>query len=1051
MRRRFVPIGLATASLFATTICIVQEARAQQGAGVVAGRAIDASTKQPLADVVVTVTSPALQGEQLVVTDRAGVYRLPNLPPGEYTVRLDREAYRPFSRGGILLRADSTIQIDADMLPESIKEEIVVVGRPPTIDVGSAQTGVTIDSAVAQRVPLIRPGSKGAASRSLESVAEMAPGARADDYGVSVAGSTSPENGYLIDGLSVSNGAYGILGSPLSIEFVKEVNVITGGYMPEYGRATGGIISGVTKSGSNEFHGSAWLQYTPGGLEGTRKEVKSDASTIRTKPKLAYINTIGADIGGPIVEDKLWFYAGFQQAQTGYSLTRSLYARKIDAMGNAVQNADGSYVYEDTAVAGTEQKYWARGTEIQAIGKLTWQANRNNRVALTMFATPSFSGGSAGTFGIDPQTGGPEVGSIVGSFDSLAHKYKAGAYDASLKWTSEFDNKRALLDTTIGYHHEVGSRLPWDGSAIGSSGLAATPEMIWRRSANPGQRSITEFENNLGMVKNSCTDPDYANTGAIRCPVSTYVTGGAGFLEQSWLDRMTARTIGTLFREGLGHHVLKAGLDFELNSFDHLKAYSGSRVFRENASGTTFRDYRMFGYLTGPDTGVILSGLRLKTKALSVGGFVQDSWSIFDRVTLNAGLRYDAQFIYNAAGEQALALPNQISPRVGAIWDPTKSGRAKLFAHYAVFYEQVPLDLADRAASGEPQISGVRSIAGNPDCKLTDNDSLKGACSNTQPITVNGPTSSTQKWLLTGAGVTPIDPNLKPQSSSEFLTGGEYDIIRNGRIGVSYTKRWVNNVIEDMSRDEATTYFIGNPGSGIAKDFPKAERNYDAGTVYFQKMFSDDWYAQASYTVSYLRGNYAGLFRPETGQFDPNINSDFDLRSLLANRTGPLPGDHRHEVKLFAARDFQLPNKWHVNLGGAFRGRSGEATSYLGSHPLYGSDEVYILPRGSGDRLPWVYGVDTNIGAGYHFGTSDLVLTMDVFNLLNFQAETARDERYTDADVLPLTNGNKSQLPGSVKQVDGTPLPQSSVNTNFGNAVAYQAPRQFRFGLRITF
>src|SRR5262249_28042038 len=81
-----------------------------QGLAVAAGRVGDASSKEPLADVVVTVTSPALQGEQTVVTDTSGLYRVPDLPPGVYTLRLDKEQYKPYAREGISLRADTTIR-----------------------------------------------------------------------------------------------------------------------------------------------------------------------------------------------------------------------------------------------------------------------------------------------------------------------------------------------------------------------------------------------------------------------------------------------------------------------------------------------------------------------------------------------------------------------------------------------------------------------------------------------------------------------------------------------------------------------------------------------------------------------------------------------------------------------------------------------------------------------------------------------------------------------------------------------------------------------------
>src|SRR4029077_18487396 len=104
------------------------------------------------------------------------------------------------------------------------------------------------------------------------------------------------ENRYLLDGLSVSNSTYGVLGTPLSIEFIKEVSVLGGGYMPEYGRATGGILNAITRSGSTEFHGSAIPNVAPGGLEGRRKTALREGDSIVTTTELDYIADIGADI-----------------------------------------------------------------------------------------------------------------------------------------------------------------------------------------------------------------------------------------------------------------------------------------------------------------------------------------------------------------------------------------------------------------------------------------------------------------------------------------------------------------------------------------------------------------------------------------------------------------------------------------------------------------------------------------------------------------------------------------------------------------------------------
>ncbi len=104
-----------------------------QGNSVITGTVRDASTRAPVADVVVTATSPALQGEQVIVTDATGQYRLPQLPPGDYALRFDRDAYKPYARGGVTLRVGSTIRVNIDLLPEASrpKRSWSSAARPP--------------------------------------------------------------------------------------------------------------------------------------------------------------------------------------------------------------------------------------------------------------------------------------------------------------------------------------------------------------------------------------------------------------------------------------------------------------------------------------------------------------------------------------------------------------------------------------------------------------------------------------------------------------------------------------------------------------------------------------------------------------------------------------------------------------------------------------------------------------------------------------------------------------------------------------------------------
>src|SRR5262249_7622892 len=153
---------------------------------------------------------------------------IPALPPGAYSLRFEKDGYKVFERGGVNLRADTTIRVNAELLPTGFKtEEVVVIAKAPTVDVGSSSTGTNISSDFTRRVPVASPTGKGGGTRSFESVSEVTPGAKSDTFGVSIAGASSPENGYNVDGLSVNNPASGTIGSALSTEFVKEVNVVS--------------------------------------------------------------------------------------------------------------------------------------------------------------------------------------------------------------------------------------------------------------------------------------------------------------------------------------------------------------------------------------------------------------------------------------------------------------------------------------------------------------------------------------------------------------------------------------------------------------------------------------------------------------------------------------------------------------------------------------------------------------------------------------------------------------------------------------------------------
>ena len=1060
-----------------------------QGTAVITGKIINTADKQPLQDAVVTATSPSLQGEQTVLTDGSGMYRIPQLPPGNYTIRVEREGFRPYARDNIQLLLDRTIRFNVELLPEAFSEEMVVTAAAPTIDVASSSQGLSVDATMLKTLAVSRPGSKGSAARSFESLAEMAPGAQEDAYGVSIGGGTSPENQFVVDGLSVNDPAVGTIGTPLSVEFVKEVNVITGGYMPEYGRSTGGVMNVVTKSGSNEFHGSVFGNVAPGFLQTAAPEILQAGSVISAKGTPWNQGDFGFELGGPVLKDKLWFFAGVAPSFTRIQVDRQIsvldICTTVDAANGCARIGEprkdpvtGFQVA--TPIEGTRQSRFADDRSFQYIGKLTYLFNPDHNLSLSVYGTPNWSGGqNRYAFSRD---GSAEVCAglsctayVQGSYDAIATRRTSGGLDVVAKQSSSFLNKTLLVDATVGWHHQDASTLPSDGSGLLGSGLSATPNVQWRRTRSVTSggtttrdwHNITEYEQLADP--SICDSPAGLPAGvyATRCPVTSYLQGGPGTISISKLDRYQGKVLGTYLLEALGHHVIKAGVDVEGTSFYNNRARTGGAPYRECTNGQCFEARNQYGYLESPDQPVFLASKEGTSTSLTLGGFVQDSWSILDKVTVNAGVRYDAQSIWGLDGKRGLYLPNQWSPRIGVIYDFTQQGRSKLFANYARFYEHIPLDMADLSFPQQQLLSATYNA---PRCNPLDASDLVpgGDCNaNSNRQVVGGPDSSSQFWLAEGGDRVPVDPNIRAQSSDEFVVGGEYEVLL-GRVGLTYTKRYMNDVIEDMSRDEGFTFFLGNPGKGYSTDFPEARRDYDAVNVYYNKVFSNQWMAQVSYTWSHLEGNYSGLFRADTGQLSPNLTRDFDLLSLTINRDGLLPGNRTHSFKAFGAKEFQLGKDTSLDIGGSFRTRSGAPLNYLGFHYRRSGSETFILPRGSAGELPWVHNVDTHVGFNRKlFGNYTLSLTLDVFNVFNFQQVTAMDQTFTFTQVHPIERGGSPadveacrEGPEACKvkvyvantPVENSPtLTASEINPNFKKPIAYQAPRSIRLGMKLSF
>ena len=335
--------------------------------------------------------------------------------------------------------------------------------------------------------------------------------------------------------------------------------------------------------------------------------------------------------------------------------------------------------------------------------------------------------------------------------------------------------------------------------------------------------------------------------------------------------------------QAAGHHVIKAGVNVEA-AMSHQDV--GSYTMTEDGTAGAFISQNAgFGVLNGPDNPIFGNPLHIKTTSVIAGGFLQDSWSIMDVITANFGLRYDTQQLYNGAGDAVMTLPNQWSPRLGVIYDPTpvrarqrstpttRDTTRALGSRWRTTPSQVSQTLWLSSSGPNGGAANCNSVQNPQSCsKLTPNSATTSSSNGLAPP--NAPYAPSQTYHVQGQGIDSIDPNIRPTTEDDFVAGGEYEILKDARAGLSYQRRWLVRWLEDSSNDATSTFFLSNPGYGWASGFPTAQRTYDAGTAYLSKTFGDDWLATGSYTLSYLRGNIAGAFLT-SGEFDPNHNASF--------------------------------------------------------------------------------------------------------------------------------------------------------------------------------
>jgi outer membrane receptor protein involved in Fe transport len=252
----------------------------------------------------VTVTATRQGGRTTsATTNDEGFFRINNVEPGIYTVSIEAaKGFAKFEQGDVPVNLSRTSTITIQLRPQGAAETVTVTaGSGAAIDVTQNTTGTNVSTEQFSNFPT---------QRTVQSLYTIAPtvtrsGLR-DSSGrerdPSVAGSSGPENNYILDGVNVTDPAFGGSGANLPFEFVQEIEIKTGAYGADIGKATGGVFNVITKSGTNEIHGDAYAYFV---AESFVREVKSSAIPLTGAAPNGYSEVdAGFDIGGPIVKDK---------------------------------------------------------------------------------------------------------------------------------------------------------------------------------------------------------------------------------------------------------------------------------------------------------------------------------------------------------------------------------------------------------------------------------------------------------------------------------------------------------------------------------------------------------------------------------------------------------------------------------------------------------------------------------------------------------------------------------------------------------------------------
>lgn len=879
-------------------------------------------------------------------TDAEGRFRLPYLKIGPYEIAVRQPGFQDTTQR-LTLSAGSAFELPITLAVGAIDASVTVTAAPTVIEAARSQIAATVSETEVRNLPmngrnfldlaLLAPGVAPANISSTQLFPETSavPGIT-----LSVGSQRNLSNSFIVDGLSANDDAAGLSGITYGVDAIEQFQVVTSGGQAELGRALGGYVNVVTKSGTNVLHGTVY------------DYVRSDRFNARNALSGSKLpmdqSQFGASLGGPILRDRTFYFANVERRNLDQTGLATISAANVDTI-NARLAAVG---YLGPQISTGIYPNPVDSTNVLA--KVDHQVNARDQfsVRYSLYDVDAQNSRGAGALNA------PTASSRLDNIDQTV------AVSNTLVLSA-----RTLLETRAQFAFSDLQAPPTDpiGPAVAISGVA---------SFGTSSSSPTGRVNRMYQVVNNLSHQ-------------------------------------------AGAHALRVGVDFLYNDDEVLfpRSARGAYTFSSLAnflSGT----YNNAGFTQ------TFGASSVSQTNPNLGIYAQDEWKVTPRVTLNAGLRYDLQYIDTVDTDT-----NNISPRVGVAWAPFAARRTIVRANAGLFYDRVPLRAVANAllsAGNTTDLTNLRQI------NVSLSPAQAGAPVFPNVLAGQAPPSTTLPNLTT------MDRQLQNAYSRQASVEVEQQIGERATVSAGYHYIRGINLLMSINQNVPTCVAAGaNNGCRPIPDYANnsqysaaGDSNYHGLHVSFMQRPASWGHYRVSYTLSKSMNNLGEAFF--SSPIDPtDVSKDW----------GRSDNDQRHRLVINGT--VQSPSSpargvWELLSHGFQASATLQSYSKL---PLNITSGVTTI-QGTAGR-PIVNGafIERNAGEGNDFFTLNARISR-TFRVNDRFAIEALAEGFNLTNRRNIVTRNANFGAGAYPD---------SPSATFGQITAVGEPRSAQFGLRVRF